>query len=360
MAGKVSAALTPAQITYLYNGGLGLSPASVNAYLTAPAVDFLYEFTNGAALGTDSSANAITLTAVGTISQGSGPSAVTLTTSLAPTSASVAPSASTTTTATFTATNLSAGIVPSCTGMPIGVTATYGTNPVAQTGGTSLITLTAAAGATLGGPITISCIGTSGATVSAAATFALTVTAAPAGTLTLGTISTYSAQSLTGSADWVNTAALVNTATGAQSWNDRKLGGTIFTAGASETLIGTVSGNIGFPALSWTDGTVTATSSNGTAPEMTAAAGNGNTFTLTSDGTTRTLTVFAGVGYAAGSFTVTASSNVAGVASVQHTITIAATNTGRAFTFTFQNAGTVTITLASTGAGIALSAAKVI
>ena len=283
-----------------------------------------------------------------------------LSAAIAPTTLSLVQGNAGTATLTYTATGLSSGIVPSCTGIPMGVTATYGTNPVAQTGGTSLITLTAAAGATLGGPITISCIGTSGATVSAAATFALTVTAAPAGTLTLGTISTYSAQSLTGSADWVDANAMALSATGAQNWLDRKLGGTIFTAGASNTLIGTVAGDSTLTALSWTDGTVTATSSNGTAPEMTATAGYGNSFTLTSDATARTLTVFAGVGYAAGGMTVTASSSVAGVASVQHTVSIATVNTARAFTFTFQNAGTVTITLASTGAGVILAAAKVI
>jgi len=246
--------------------------------------------------------------------------------------------------------------------MPLGVTVTYGTNPVAQTGGTSLITFIAAAGATIGGPTTISCIGISGQTSSVSATFALTVTApaAGAGTLTLGTISTYAAQSLTGSADWVDANGFGSGTTGAQNWLDRKLGGTIFTAGVSETLIGTVSGGGGGPVLSWTDGTVLATSSNSSAAEMTVATGNGFSFTLASDATARTLTVFAGVGYATGSMTVTAASSVAGVASVQHAVSIAATNTGRAFTFTFQNAGTVTITVASTGGGTLLCGAKVI
>jgi len=248
--------------------------------------------------------------------------------------------------------------------MPSGVTVTYGTNPVAQTGGTSVITFIAAAGATIGGPTTISCIGTSGATVSTAATFALTVTApaAGAGTLSLGTISTYAAQSLTGSADWVvqQTATF---ATGPQNWQDRKSGGTIFTAGASDTTIGAGGGGNAVSALNWTDGTVSASGSANVALEMALGSANGLSFTLASDTTARTLTVFAGLGSGgAGSMTVTATSSVAGVNSVQHTLTSGTINAARAFTFTFQNAGTVTITVAVVGstANVILSAAKVI
>jgi len=265
-------------------------------------------------------------------------------------------------TVTYAPTNLTAAITPTVSGYGAGVSPSFSPASVVSTGGSSVATLTASGAATVG---TTSLVfgGTSGTTTAATATASLVITAAPAptGTLTLGTISAYSPQSLTGSTDWVvqETASLT---AGPKNWLDRKLNGTIFTAGASDTLIGQGAGPFNDSALNWTDGTVTATGSSAAALEMFSNVGNGISFTLNSDSVARTLTVFGGNGSAGtGSMTMTASSSVAGIASVQHTLATGVVSSARAFTFNFQNAGIVTVTLAPTGAtsNVFLAAATV-
>jgi hypothetical protein len=97
---------------------------------------------------------------------------------LAPTAASltVVQGSSNTDTITVTGANGFTGSVTlSASGLPSGVTASFGTNPAT---GSSMLTLTATNAATVGGPVTVTINGISG-TLTAFTTIALTVNAAP-------------------------------------------------------------------------------------------------------------------------------------------------------------------------------------
>ena len=77
------------------------------------------------------------------------------------------------------ANGFSGNVTLSASGLPSGVTASFGTNPAT---GSSVLTLTATGTATVGGPTTVTITGTSGS-LTATTTIALTVTAAPTFTL---------------------------------------------------------------------------------------------------------------------------------------------------------------------------------
>jgi hypothetical protein len=85
MVFKYPSVLSPTLITWLYNSGVGRSPAEILAHTGLTTPDFLYGFENSGALGTDSSGNSLTLTKPFTVgpTQGNGPGAA------APTSATL-------------------------------------------------------------------------------------------------------------------------------------------------------------------------------------------------------------------------------------------------------------------------------
>lgn len=77
MTMKISAKLTSTQINAICNSGNGQNSSDLAAYLTAqslPGADFLYEYTP--TVTADASGNGTTLTIVGTVSQGTGPSTI--------------------------------------------------------------------------------------------------------------------------------------------------------------------------------------------------------------------------------------------------------------------------------------------
>lgn len=77
MTMKISAKLTSTQINAICNSGSGQNSSDLAAYLTAqslPGTDFLYEDTP--TVTADASGNGTTLTIVGTVSQGTGPSTI--------------------------------------------------------------------------------------------------------------------------------------------------------------------------------------------------------------------------------------------------------------------------------------------
>lgn len=97
--------------------------------------------------------------------------------SAAPTSGSVAQNASVTSTITVTDVGGFTGtVVLAASGLPSGVTSSFAAGTAA---GTQVLTLTAASTAAIGGPVTVTVTGTSGA-LSAVTTISLTVTAEPA------------------------------------------------------------------------------------------------------------------------------------------------------------------------------------
>jgi hypothetical protein len=126
----------------------------------------------------------VTVTITGTSGSLTASTTIALTVTAAP-SFSLSPSAGTvsaaqggsnTDTITVTAANGFTGSVTlSASGLPSGVTGSFGTNPAT---GSSALTLTAASTATVGGPVTVTITGTSGS-LTASTTIALTVTAGP-------------------------------------------------------------------------------------------------------------------------------------------------------------------------------------
>ena len=109
---------------------------------------------------------------------------------LAPTAASVSVDQGSKATDTINVTpanGFSGNVTLSASGLPSGVTASFATNPANSS---SVVTLTASGTATVGGPVTVTVKGTSGA-LTASATIALTVNSAPSFSLApvLGTLS---------------------------------------------------------------------------------------------------------------------------------------------------------------------------
>ena len=118
---------------------------------------------------------------------GSSSSSGSFTLSASPTSLSVVQgntSGSSTITVSVSGT-LSSGVTLSASGLPSGVTANFGINPVSSTGGTSSLSFTATSSATTGTfPITVT--GTTSGGTTASTTVSLTVTAASTGNFTIG------------------------------------------------------------------------------------------------------------------------------------------------------------------------------
>ena len=122
--------------------------------------------------GTMTATTTIALTVTGGASYKLAPASGTL---------AVTQGASNTDSITVTPVNgFASGVTLAATGLPTGVTAAFSPNPT--TTGSSVLTLTAAAGATVGGPVTVTITGTSG-TISQTTTVALTVNAAPGFTI---------------------------------------------------------------------------------------------------------------------------------------------------------------------------------
>ena len=154
-------------------------------------------------------------------------------------------------------------------GLPTGVTATFGTNP---TTGTSVLTLAASSTATVGGPVNVTVTGTSGTTTQTV-TIAVTVTSAPSYTIAPASTTVAVTQG-SSNTDTINVTALNGFTAGVTfSASGLPTGVTaVFSPNPSTTgssvLTLTASNTAAFgPAV-----TVTVTGTSGTATQSTAIA----------------------------------------------------------------------------------------
>jgi hypothetical protein len=169
---------TPAAITY----GTALSATQLNASSTVAGM-FAYSPAAGTVLAAGSQTLTATFTPTNTVDYTTATATVVLTVNPAPSftlgalpaSLTVVQGSSGTSTLTVTKLNGFTGSVTlAASGLPSGVTATFGTNP---TTGTSVLTLTASSSATLGSA-TVTIKGTSGS-LTASTTIALTISCSP-------------------------------------------------------------------------------------------------------------------------------------------------------------------------------------
>jgi glucuronoarabinoxylan endo-1,4-beta-xylanase len=169
---------SPSTVTFATSGE---TLSSVTPYETSASGMLVQEIAMGVSGGSFTytlPAQSIT-TFVGT-NGGSGTPSFTL--APAPSTLSVTQGSTATDTVSVTDVDgFSGSVTLAASGLPSGVTATFGTNP---TTGSSAVTFTASSTATTGGPVTVTIKGTSG-TTTASTTIALTVNTKPASGFTL-------------------------------------------------------------------------------------------------------------------------------------------------------------------------------
>jgi len=227
--------------------------------------------------------------------------------SAAPSTLSVAQGSSNTSTITVNPTNgFSGSVTLAASGLPSGVTAGFATNP---TTGTSLLTLTASASATIGGPTTVTITGTSGALTPETTTISLTVTPQPNFTLSAAPNTLSIAQGANGTS--TITVNPTNGFTGSVTLAASGLPSGVTAGFATNPTTGTSVLTLTASALATTGGPVTVT--------ITGTSG-----ALTPETTTISLTVTA-----APNFTLSASPNTLSIVQGSNgtsTITVTPTN----------------------------------